>query len=50
MIAVAVGALIFFLGAFMQTVKVRRQKRAKAAMGVPRAVAAPPPPPPPPPQ
>ncbi len=49
-VAVGVGAAIFFAGAFFQTMKVRRQKRAKATMGVPRVVAAPPPPPPPPPQ
>jgi len=45
-VAVAVGAVVFFAGAFVQTVKVRRQKRAKASMGAPRVVAAPPPPPP----
>ena len=47
-LAVGAGAAIFFLGAFFQTMKVRRQKRMKAAMAAPRVVAAPPPPPPPP--
>lgn len=45
--AVGAGAAIFFLGAFFQTMKVRRQKRMKAAMAAPRVVATPPPPPPP---
>jgi hypothetical protein len=49
-VAAGVGAVVFFAGAFVQTVKVRRQKRAKAAMAAPRAYASPPPPPPPPPQ
>ena len=49
MVAIAAGAVVFFLGAFMQTMKVRRQKRAKATMAAPRAYASPPPPPPPPP-
>ncbi len=46
-VAISVGAVVFFLGAFMQTMKVRRQKRAKATMAAPRVYASPPPPPPP---
>jgi len=49
-VAVGAGAAMFFAGAFVQTLKVRREKRAKAAMAAPRVVASLPPPPPPPPR